>query len=418
MSTPPAAPDIREVPEAHLGRALDLASLVFHESYDKEERDRYRRLLRRCDRLGAYADGQLVGLLAAHRLRLSVPGGQLPCAGLTFVCVAPTHRRRGVLSSMLAQLWRDCAAQGRPLAALWASEAAIYGRQGFGAATHLTTLEIDSTRPLALRLTPDPGPLRLLDAAQAPDLLGPRYEASRSRRAGRPARDRLWWREQVLPEEDEDDDELGPPRIVMSGQDPCTGYAIYRTRGGDDNDNNNTPGLVEVQELESDSAPVAAALWSYLAAIDLTGRVRAWGRPADDPLPLISADRDQVRITRQFPALWLRLVDVRAALTARAWAEPVDLVLEVRDEAVPSNDGRFRLTAGPDGARDGNRYEPTTDPADLVLDVRDLAACYLGGTGLWPLAQAGLVTENTPGAARRLDAALRTELLPFTHDEF
>ncbi|WP_327064968.1 GNAT family N-acetyltransferase [Kitasatospora sp. NBC_01250] len=420
MSTPRPAADIREVPEGHLGRALDLASLVFHESYDTEQRDRYRKLLRRCDRLGAYADGQVVGLLAAHRLRLSVPGGQLPCAGLTFVCVAPTHRRRGVLSAMLAQLWRDCAAQGRPLAALWASEAAIYGRHGFGAATHLTTLEIDSTRPLALRLTPDPGPLRLLDAAEAPGLLGPHYEASRSRRAGRPARDRLWWREQVLPEEDEDDDELGPPRIVVSGREPYAGYAIYRTRGGDED--NGTPGLVEVHELESDSAAVAAALWSYLAGLDLTGRVRAWGRPADDVLPLISADRDQVRITRQFPALWLRLVDVRAALTARDWAAPVDLVLEVRDEAVPANHGRFRLTAGPAGAagavRDGNRYEPTTDPADLVLDVRDLAACYLGDTGLHPLVRAGLVTERTPGAARRLDAALRTELLPFTHDEF
>ncbi|GAB2741372.1 GNAT family N-acetyltransferase [Kitasatospora kifunensis] len=430
MSTPPAAPHIREVPEAHLGRALDLASLVFHESYDKEDRERYRRLLRRCERIGAYADDRLVGLLAAQRLQLSVPGGQLPCAGLTFVSVAPTHRRRGVLSAMMAQQWRGCAAQGRPLAALWASESAIYGRYGFGAATHLSTIEIDSTRPLALRVAPDPGPLRLLDAAEAPELLGPRYEASRSRRAGRPARDRLWWREQVLPEEDEDDDELSPPRIVVAGQDPCAGYAIYRTRGGDDN---GAPGIVEVQELESDTAPVTAALWSYLASIDLTGRVRAWGRPADDPLPLIAADRDQVRVTRQFPALWLRLVDVRAALTARTWAEPVSLVLEVRDEAIPANHGRFRLITGPlttgplstgplgsdpDGVSRGSRYEPTTDPADLVLDVRDLAACYLGDTRLRRLVHAGVVTERTAGAARRLDAALHTAFLPFTHDEF
>ncbi|MFI9271242.1 GNAT family N-acetyltransferase [Kitasatospora sp. NPDC052896] len=420
MSTPhanaPAAPRIREVPEAHLNRALDLASLVFHETYEKEERDRYRRLLRRCDRIGAYADDRLVGLLAAHRFQLSVPGGQLPCAGLTFVSVAPTHRRRGVLSALMAELWRGCAARSRPLAALWASETAIYGRYGFGAATHLSTIEIDSTRPLALRLTPDPGPLRLLDAAEAPDLLGPRYEASRSRRAGRPARDRLWWREQVLPEEDEDDDELSPPRIVVAGEDPCAGYAIYRTRGGDDD--NGAAGLVQVYELESETAPVTAALWSYLASIDLTGRVRAWGRAADDPLPLLAADRDQVRVTQQFPALWLRLVDVRAALTARTWAQPVDLVLEVRDEAIPANHGRFRLTADPGGGANGGRYEPTTDPADLALDVRDLAACYLGDTRLCRLAHAGLVTERTAGAARQLDAALRTEFLPFTHDEF
>ncbi|MGW2364374.1 GNAT family N-acetyltransferase [Streptomyces sp. NPDC001667] len=419
MNTPPARgrgragefPHVREVPESDLGRALDHASLVFHENYGDELRRRHRRTLLRCDRLGAYEEDRLVGLLAAHRLRLSVSGGQLPCAGLTFVSVAPTHRRRGVLSGLLEELWRHCAAAGRPLAALWASEAALYGRYGFGAATSLCTVEIDSARPLGLRVTPAPGPLRLVAPATAPALLGPLHEAARARRAGWPARDRHWWREQILPEEDEDDDELGPPRVVVLGGGTPAGYAVYRTRCADDD---GTPGLVQVDELEAGTAPAAAALWSYLASIDLTGRVRAWGRPADDPLLLMAADRDQVRVTAQFPALWLRLVDVRAALTARSWAAPADLVLDVRDTRIAANHGRFRLLAAPDGGT----YEAATGPADLALDVCDLAACYLGGTSVLHLVRAGLVTEHTAGAAAALDAALRTEYLPFAGDEF
>ena len=171
---------------------------------------------------------------------------------------------------------------------------------------------------------------------------------------------------------------------------------------------------MRVDELEADTPAVAAALWDCVSSLDLTGRVRAWGRPADDPLLHFAADRDQVRVTAQFPALWLRLVDVRAALTARDWAAPVELVLDVADVRRPANAGRFRLKAGPGGAT----YEPARAEADLTLDVRELAACYLGGTRMVELVAAGLVAERTAGAAAALDAALRTDVLPHTADEF
>ncbi|MEU9981553.1 GNAT family N-acetyltransferase [Streptomyces sp. NPDC050856] len=403
--------DIRDVPEAHADRALELVYLVFHDRPAAERREHHRELLLRCERVGAYDGGALVGFLAAHPFTLSVPGGELPCPGLTFVAVAPTHRRRGVLSAMLAEVFRRGAARGAPLAALWASEDAIYGRFGFGPATQGLSVEIDSRRPLALRVEPDARPLRLVDAARVPEVVGPYFDATRSGRAGRIARDPERWRGEWLAEEDEEDDELSPPRTVALGEPPA-GYAVYRTRAGDDA--TGAPGLVRVDELEADTPAVAAALWRYLASIDLTGTVRAWGRPPDDPLLHFAADRDQVRVTGQFPALWVRLVDVRAALTARAWAVSADLVLEVRDDHLRANHGRFRLTASARGCR----YEPTGDPADLTLGVRDLAACYLGGTRVRELVRAGLVTEHTPGSAAKLDDALRTELLPNTADEF
>ncbi|WP_030766086.1 GNAT family N-acetyltransferase [Streptomyces sp. NRRL F-2664] len=412
--------DIRDVPEADIDRALELAYLVFHDRPPKEARERHHALLVRCDRIGAYDGDALVGFMAAHDFRLSVPGADLPCPGLTFVGVAPTHRRRGVLTGLMARMMRRTTDAGRPLAALWASEAAIYGRFGYGSATTGATVEIDSTRPLALRIDPDPRPLRLVDPDEAVDVIGPRHEAARAGRAGRPTRSPERWHEEWLAEQDEEDEELSPPRIIVLGEpdEPVAGYVLYRTKPESAGDTAGaaarTAGLVRVDELEADTPAVAAALWECLAALDLTGRVSARNRPVDDPLLHFAADRDQVRVTAQFPALWLRLVDVRAALTARSWAAPVDLVLEVHDVRLPANAGRFRLRAGPEGAT----YAHADGAADLALDVRELAACYLGGTRVRDLVAAGLVQEHTPGAVAALDDALRTPVLPHTGDEF
>ncbi|WP_314250182.1 GNAT family N-acetyltransferase [Streptomyces kutzneri] len=408
--------DIREVPESDIDRALELAYLVFHDRPEKEVREKHHALLARCDRIGAYDGTVLAGFMAAHGFRLSVPGADLPCPGLTFVGVAPTHRRRGVLTALMDEMLRRTAAAGSPLAALWASEAAIYGRFGYGSATTGVTIEIDSTRPLALRIDPDRRPLRLVDPEEAVAVIGPFHEAARAGRAGRPTRSAERWSEEWLAEQDEEDEELSPPRIIVLGDadQPIAGYVLYRTKPEDGAGPARVPGLVRVDELEADTPAVAAALWECVASLDLTGKVCAWGRPADDPLLHFAADRDQVRVTAQFPALWLRLVDVRAALTARSWAAPVEVVLEVHDVRMPANAGRFRLVAGPGRAT----YEHADSAPDLALDVRELAACYLGGTRVGELVAAGLVREHTPGAAAALDAALRTAVLPHTSDEF
>src|SRR5690606_9919679 len=295
------------------------------------------------------------------------------------------------------------------IAALWASEDAIYGRFGYGTATRAASVEIDARNPLRLRIDPDEGPLRLVDPAEAPALIGPYYERTRAARPGRIVRTEAWWREEWLPEKDEDDEAAGPPRVAVLGE-PVAGYAIYRVKSRGE-------GLrpeVRLDDLEADTPAGAAALWRYLASIDLTDKVRAWNRPADDPLRLFAADGDQVKTTADSPALKLRLIDAGAALRARSWAAPVDLVLEVRDEHLPGNAGRHRLTASPEGCS----YRPDGAAADLALDVRDLASLSLRGTRVAHLVRAGLVDERTPAAAAALDAALRTELLPHTSDEF
>lgn len=397
---------VHEVPQAHLDQVFDLNDIVFHEHTDEDERGRRRWLLERAWRIGAYENGRLVGFMAVLPMRMSVPGGSLPCSGVTYVMVLPTHRRRGVLTALMDRLWRDGQA---PLAGLYVSEASIYGRFGFQPANHAIHLEIDSDWPLDLRIQPDPRALRLVETSEVPKMLAPIYERAASRRPGQFHRDEQWWTQQILPDADENDEALTAPRVVVIDD---AGYAIYRTKPEDES--SGTPGLVQVVELEADTVAVEAALWRYLASIDLTWRVRSLARPVDDPAPLIAADLDAVRVTRTWPALWLRLTDVAKALEGRSWAGQVDLTLRIIDTRLPANDGTWHLR----GTADEVSCQSTRNDPDLTLDVGELAAVYLGGTSVASLVRAGLVHEHSSGAAHHFDQALKVPLAPFSADEF
>ncbi|MFG2007242.1 GNAT family N-acetyltransferase [Spirillospora sp. NPDC048911] len=393
--------EIRAVPESELDRMLDLLDVVFHHRTEDDERDRNLWMPRRSERIGAYEGDTLVGQLAALPMKLSVPGALPDCSAITWVGVLPTHRRRGVLTAMIERMHADAVAAGRPVAALWASQAGIYGRYGFGLADRSIDLEVDTSRPLALRIEADPRPLRLIRRDQAAEVLGPIHARAIGRRPGGLARDAEWWEKAILPRVDEFHDEYTEPRIVVLDGEPG-GYAIYRTHENDD-----ASGTIRLDELEADTPAVEAALWQFLAAIDLTKRIQANGRPVDDLLPLLAIDPDQVVVKGDWGALWLRLIDVPTALRLRSWATDESLVIEVKDARLPANEGRWRLTG-----------EATGDEPDLTFGVAELGSVYLGGTRVRRLVRAGLVTEHTPGAAKRLDAALEVPLAPHTNDDF
>ncbi|HEX2312338.1 MAG TPA: GNAT family N-acetyltransferase [Thermomonospora sp.] len=399
--------EVREVPESDLGQVVELAAIAFHERDDEEEdRERHLWLLRQAVRVGAYEGDRLVGFVGSVPLRISVPGGSLPCGGVTDVVVMPTHRRRGILTAMMGRLWEVI---DEPLAALYASEATIYGRYGFGSANRFSEIEVHSDKPWEPRIEADPRPLRMVSLEEAPKVLTPLYERAAARRPGQIHRDEEWWRRWVLRSKDFWDENLTQPRVVVLED---AGYVVYRTK--EEDETTGTPGVVQVMELEGDSPAVEAALWRYLASIDLTRRIQARSRPVDDLVQLLAADPDTVRVRNTWQALWLRLADLPAALERRGWAEPVDVVLDVADARLPANAGRWRLRVTEDTAT----CERTDASPDLSLDVRELGAVYLGGTPLTALARTGIVAEHTPGTAQRLDRSLNVPLAPYTVDDF
>ncbi|MBW5480700.1 GNAT family N-acetyltransferase [Streptomyces bambusae] len=377
-----------------------------------EERTLYRSLTEVERSLGVWDGPTCVGSAGAFSFRVAVPGGALvPAAGVTMVGVAPTHRRRGMLTSLMRRQLDDVREGGEPLAVLTASEPEIYGRFGYGTGTYQLSLEIDTTR---VRLAVPPGTdevrLRLADPEQSLAGCEKVYAELVPARPGMLARLPGWEQLGVLDPEADRDGRSPLKCVLAEGPDgELRGYARYRVRP--DWEPAGAAGIVEVQDLEALDPAAYAALWRYVFDLDLVWTVRARNRPADDPvLHMLSDVRRAKALTRD--ALHVRLVDLPAALRARTYGSPVDVVLDVTDPFCPWNEGRWRLSADAAGAVECERTE---EPADLAVSVRALGAAYLGGTTLRSLAGAGLVSElgRRPGALGEASRAFQGEVAPW-----
>ncbi|GGQ20536.1 GNAT family N-acetyltransferase [Streptomyces roseolilacinus] len=370
--------------------------------------------LTECDRsLGVWDGEACVGTAGAFSFRLSVPGGAVvPAAGVTMVSVAPTHRRRGVLTSMMRRQLDDVRAWGEPLAVLTASEPGIYGRFGYGLATQRMRADIDTTRVrLSVLEGTDGVRLRLArpeDAAAACEAV---YARSVPLRPGMTERRPGWER---LPLLDPPGDRGGASALqcVLAERDgEVTGYALYRVRpewnaAGPD-------GTVVVEHVGALDPVSYAAVWRYLFAIDLTTSVSVNSCPVDAAWQHLVSDVRRCGIALR-DGMFVRLVDVGGALEARTYQAPVDVVLEVADDFCPWNAGRWRLTGDSEGAR----CVRTDEAADLALSVRELGSAYLGGFSLASLAGAGRVRELREGALAEASLAFGSAAAPWLSHNF
>ena len=345
-------------------------------------------------------DGSLAAVHSSYDFDLPVPGGQVPCSGLTWVGVRPDERRRGLLTAMIDFHFARSLERGEPVSALFAAEMAIYGRFGYGSAASDVRVKV----PRGAKLRDVPGSEALTvrfdtaDPDKHTDLVHAVHVAAGAGRPGWITRasdgarrgrvvDPPAWREGGEPLRIATvHDEAGDPRA----------YALLRRKETWADAGPRTPVLV--REAAATDPAAAHRLWSFLVDLDLTAEVSSGMLPADDPLLHLLVDL-RGALPRLTDNVWVRLLDLPTALTARRYSAPLDVVLEVTDTRLPANAGRWHLETGEAGA-DGYPVQvtKTDDEPDLCLDVRELGAAYLGGRSLAALASAGLVTEVTPGA--------------------
>jgi predicted acetyltransferase len=356
----------------------------------------------------AHDDGRIVGGAGAFTFELSVPGGSIPCAGVTTVGVFPTHRRRGVLRAMMRAQLDDVRRRGEAIAALWASEETIYGRFGYGLASWGG--EISLPREYGAFAAPfeREGVVRFVDADDALELFPPVYEAVRAERPGMFSRTREWWQLRIIADPESRRRGSGPKRYVVheTGGTP-TGYGIYRHRPSFEA--GSSTAVVGIVEALGSRPAATREVWRYLLDIDWSATVEAYLMPPDHPLFLLLATPRRAKY-RMGDALWLRLVDVGEALSARTYRHGEPVVFEVRDAFCDWNDGRWRLADG--------RAERTDDAPDLRLDADALGSAYLGGVSFAELQAALRVEELTPDAVARADDLFRTPLHPWCPEIF
>jgi predicted acetyltransferase len=388
---------VRPAAPADLDAIVDLMGWVFHEHLTDETRE-LEALAHELDRsFVADDDGLVVGHTTALTRELTVPGAVLPAAHVTGVGVLPTHRRRGLLTALMHRQLDAIAADGEPVAVLWASESAIYPRFGYGPAASRLRLEVP-TREIRLTTPPaaPPGRLRLLEEPiTATAELAAAFDRHRAGQVGWSSRDARRWRYLLTDNDSRREGATALHGVLCEGPDGPLGYALWRVK---ENWTERGPGgEVQVQELIAGDPQTYTALWRFLLGVDLTNTVTHRMASVDEPL-LFQVNEPR-RIGATFTdSLWVRLIDLPAALEARRYAAELDVVLEVTDPLLAGNSGRWRLTGGPDKATCAR----TGEPADLACSITDLGAVYLGGTSLASLAAAGRVqrlTGNLPSVA-------------------
>ena len=360
------------------------------------------------DRMHAALEGdRIVGGAGVFPLELTVPGARVPAAGVSVVGVLPTHRRRGVLTAMMRTQLDDCRERGEPIAALWASEDVIYGRFGYGLAS--LGGEIELPRDHASYATPASpfGTTRLVPVTEAEKLVAPVWEAVAAKTPGMFARSSGWWQARTLadPEWQRGGGDLRC--VVLDVDDGPAAYALYRINQSWDH--GVSTGSLDIREALGASPAATRAIWRYLLDMDLVSRVRAWFLPPDHPLFLLLAEPRRLRYTAR-DALWIRLIDVAAALNARSYAAAGAIVLELTDAFCPWNAGRWRIS--------DTGVEKTPSVPDLRADVTALASAYLGGFSWHQLAAASRVEALRPGALAQADALFRTETAPWCPELF
>lgn len=406
--------EIRPVGDDELpafARAVDTA-FGFHPT---DEVVAHTRAMLELDRtLAVVDDGEVVAGAGALSVELTLPGPvSIPAAGVTWVGVLPTHRRRGMLTALMGRQLAEVAERREPVAVLGASESTIYGRFGYGCAAQCASVEIDPTRARPLRPAADGGRLRFVEGGALAAALPPIHDRHRAVQPGEVSRTRGWWDGFLV------DVELfrgdAGPRFAVVYEDAAgepAGYVTYRMKlnlleEGDQ--------VLFVEDMVGATPEARLALWSYCCSVDLVTTVVAPNVPVDDPFPWTLVDPRRFAVTALSDLLWVRLVDVATALSARRYPADGVLVLEVADAFRPGDAGRWRLDAGPDGAE---CRRTRSDEPDLAMDVAELGAAYLGGVRFSTLARAGRVVELRPGAADRADALFASTPMPWCSTDF
>jgi predicted acetyltransferase len=388
--------------------ALNAISHYFGAENDDDDAERFAQWLEKQRMHAVWDDGRIVGGAGAFSFELSVPGGSVPASGVSVVGVLPSHRRRGLMTAMMKAQLDDCRARGDVVAYLWASEAAIYPRFGYGLGSRIGTLTLARDRTLFAQPFMPRGAVRIVSAEEAVEAFPALYDRVFEQRPGMFRRSRAWWETRRLFDDPARRRGGGPlNRVLLELDGAPAGYALYRVV--QDWRNGASSGTVTILEAAATTPEATRELWRWLLDFDWTSQFVADLLPLDHPLFMLLAEPRRMQF-RLNDGIWVRLLDVERALCTRTYAGEGAIVLEVADPFLPDNAGRYRVTAG--------GTERTDAAADIRLDVTGLGSVYLGGFGFGDLVRGLRAQELSEDAASRADALFATGVEPWCAEIF
>ena len=347
--------------------------------------------------------GNIVGGSHSRRVDMSLPGATTTISGICNVSVQPTHTRRGVMTQMMQHQLNDFHQRDEPLAALFSTESIIYGRFGYGIGSLYERWTIERPYTAYTRPYKSPGQVFFVDPEDTPKQLPEVFQRSTKDRPGMFQREQHHWERDSRAQEHSQGGPGGLFYVAYEENGRIDGYATYRS----------TRTTLVVNELMAATQEATAALWRFCFDVDRMSTTEALKRPVDDPLPWMLADpRRLQRSTRD--GVWVRIVDARAALELRRYLREDRLVLGVKDDTCPWNEGRFELESSPEGAS----CRVSSKSPDLLLNVTHLASVFMGAVSFSTLAGASLIEECTPNALLRADCMFASRYQPWSPHSF
>lgn len=357
----------------------------------------------------------IVGTAAACDLEVGVPGAVVPMSGITSVAVAPTHRRKGILTEMMRRQLDGEYDRGFPLVGLWASESQIYGRFGFGMAVEQQKISIEKHRATFKDSSLVLAKGANLSFATAEEIrkAGPKlWREKMWTTPGMVLRHHLDW-EREYPDRAEPNDSRHRFQVICREGDEATGFVSYSTSDSSDPDGLDYKKL-KVHELVASKPTAEAALWRFVLDIDLVHEVAHGGHPVRSNLWHMLNDP---RCMQQIPydGLWLRILNVPSALSARNYDIEGSVTIEVTDDFGGWTRGRYTLHVAPDGSAE---CQPTDRQPDVVIPITTLGTIYMGAQGLSAMAAAGRCVELTGGTVALMDTMFATSHVHHVAAEF
>lgn len=313
-------------------------------------------------------DDQIVAAGGAYEKELTLPGGQtIDAAGVTWVAVAVTHRRQGLLRTLMDRLESTAAEHDEPVLMLTASEGSIYRRFGYGVATRWRSAVIDSPQAvLDDRLRPAPGEVRVVDREGLDDQLVARWDRYRRTQPGEISRDAAWFHA-TLPK--------GDRSTFVLHEDGFAAWTIDQ-----DWDNGHPKHQLTIRDFCAATPAAHAALWFTILSVDLVGPIRAQAALSpDDALPHLLANPRAVRTKDLTDHLWVAVRDVPAAFSARSYRTDDRLTLGTAS-------GSFVVEPG--------GCSRTTDDPELVCEADALGPLLLGSVSASELARGRRVSAE------------------------
>lgn len=363
------------------------------------------------DRSRAALDGdEIVGTSGAFSLDLTVPGATMACGGTTVIAVLPTHRRMGILRMMMDSHLEDVREREEPIAGLWASDSAIYGRFGYGSAAQGADFEIERDHSGFHRLAPEVAPVRLVDGDTARRLLPPFYDRARLEFPGFYARSQPWWESRRFRDDPAHRDGATAYRYAITEMgEEVTGFVQYRYK--EHWADGHGEGEVRVRELVGSDPSSWAGLWRFVLDHDLTGKITAHHRSVEDPvLDFLAGPRRAA--TKLSDSLWIRIMDPTAALEGRSYSTSASAAVRLHDP-LDGSLSTWQLDLSPEGAA----VASTDGDPDVSMDLEDLGACFMGWSRFRQLKRAGRI-EGDDRALASLDQAFSWSPAPWCAEVF